>query len=76
MKTTTIAKMAGCLIVALVLAACDRGWKDASAKCTGTSWQTDKVTPAMAKLYQSVCDAGKTANDLRCKDGRLEVQCK
>ena len=78
MKTNRSPGTARCLVLALVLAGCGQGgWKDAGTPCTGTDWGTKKIDlTGVAKIYQSFCGKDKVASDLRCKDKRLEVQCK
>ena len=70
--------IAGCLMLALVLAGCGQdGWKDTGSTCAGTDWKESKIDlTGAAKIYQTVCEKGKVASDLRCQDKRLEVQCK
>jgi hypothetical protein len=78
MRTKTAA-VAGCLMLVLVSPGCGQGnWQDTGSACTGTDWKTAPAdqTAAAAKLYQKICASSKVASDLRCKDKRLEVQCK
>ena len=77
MKKNRAPGMAACLMLVLALAGCGRGWKDAGTPCTGTDWDTKKIDlTGVAKIYQAFCGKDKVASDLRCKDKRLEVQCK
>jgi hypothetical protein len=78
MRSKMMVRIAGCLVLALVTAGCGQGnWKDANQACSGTDWDTDKSDRSgMAKIYQTVCGKDKVASDLRCKNKRLEVQCK
>ena len=78
MKTIRVSGIAGCLMLALVLAGCGQGgWKDTAMMCTGTDWKDSKIDlTGAAKMYQKFCEKDKVASDLRCKDKRLEVQCK
>ena len=68
------------MTLALMLAGCGHGqddWKDTGSTCTGTDWKDSKIDlSGAAKIYQTVCGKDKVASDLRCKDKRLEVQCK
>lgn len=75
MRSKTMVRVAGSLVFALVIAGCGN-WKDANQACSGTDWDTDKSDRSgIAKIYQKVC-GDKVASDLRCKNKRLEVQCK
>ena len=78
MKKNLLPGIAGCLMLALVLAGCGQGgWKDAGTPCTGTERDTKKTDlTGVAKIYQAFCGKNRIASDLRCKDKRLEVQCK
>jgi len=66
------------LLVAAVTGCAQGDWKDTGQKCTGTEWKNPKkeLTAEAAKLFQSMCDKGKTATDVRCRDQKMELQCK
>jgi len=77
MKKNLVRSVMGCLVLALGLAGCGGGWKDTGAKCNASEWKDlSQSARAMAAQVGGMCDKGKTATDMRCKDGRAEVQCK